>query len=62
VVIALALFPMSLLLNWLVMPHLASWNVVMRVLLSVLIIVPWMIYAGVPYLTKWLKPWLIKPR
>jgi len=62
VVIALALFPMSLLLNWLVMPHLASWNMAVRVALSVLIIVPWMIYLGVPYLSKWLKPWLTKPR
>lgn len=62
VVIALALFPMSLLLNWLVMPHLTSWHVVLRVLVSVVIIVPWMIYLGVPYLTKWLKPWLTRSR
>ncbi len=62
IVIALALFPMSLLLNWLLMPHLSSWNVVLRVALSVAMIVPWMIYLGVPYLTKWLRPWLVKPR
>jgi antibiotic biosynthesis monooxygenase (ABM) superfamily enzyme len=62
VVIALALFPMSLLLNWLVVPQLSSWNVVLRVALSVVIIVPWMIYLGVPYLTKWLKPWLAASR
>jgi len=62
IVIALALFPMSLLLNWLLMPHLSSWNVVLRVALSVAVIVPWMIYLGVPYLTRWLKPWLVKPR
>jgi antibiotic biosynthesis monooxygenase (ABM) superfamily enzyme len=62
VIIALALFPMSLLLNWLVMPHLSSWNVVLRVALSVIVIVPWMIYLGVPYLTRWLKPWLTRPR
>jgi antibiotic biosynthesis monooxygenase (ABM) superfamily enzyme len=62
VVIALALFPMSLLLNWLLMPQLTSWNVVLRVALSVVLLVPWMIYAGVPYLTKWLRPWLVKSR
>ncbi|MEI6362682.1 MAG: hypothetical protein WCP95_11155 [Actinomycetes bacterium] len=61
IVIALALFPMSLLLNWLVIPHVASWHVVVRVAVSVAIIVPWMVYLGVPYLTKWLRPWLTKP-
>ena len=61
-IIALALFPVSLLLNWLVMPHLSSWNVVLRVALSVAIIVPWMVYLGVPYLSKWLRPWLTAPR
>jgi antibiotic biosynthesis monooxygenase (ABM) superfamily enzyme len=58
VVIAIALFPMSLLLNWLLMPFLTSWNVLLRVALSVAIIVPWMVYVGVPYLTKWLRRWL----
>jgi antibiotic biosynthesis monooxygenase (ABM) superfamily enzyme len=62
VVIATALFPMSLLLNWLLMPQLSSWNVVLRVALSVAIIVPWMVYLGVPYLTRWLRPWLVTPR
>lgn len=58
VIIGLALFPLSLLLNWLVMPHLSSWNVVLRVALSTLIIVPYMIYFAVPWLTKSLRGWL----
>jgi antibiotic biosynthesis monooxygenase (ABM) superfamily enzyme len=59
VVIGIALFPMSLLLNWLLMPHLSAWPVVLRVALSVIVIVPWMVYLGVPYLTRWMKPWLM---
>ena len=58
VVIACALFPMSLLLNWLLMPHLSTWNVALRVALSTIVIVPWMVWAGVPWVSRWLKPWL----
>jgi antibiotic biosynthesis monooxygenase (ABM) superfamily enzyme len=57
-IIALALYPVSLLLTWLVTPHTAEWNVAVRVLLNVLIIVPYMAWIGVPYLTKWLRGWL----
>ena len=58
IIIACALYPASLLLNWLVIPHVAAWNIALRVLLSTALIVPWMTWLGVPYLTKWLKPWL----
>jgi len=57
-VIALALYPISLLLNWLVVPYLASWNIFLRVLVSVVIIVPYMAWLGVPYLSRWLRGWL----
>lgn len=60
-VIGLALFPASLLLNWLLVPHLASWNVALRVLTTTLIIVPFMVWAGVPWLSRWLAPWLARP-
>ena len=60
IVIACALYPASLLLNWLVIPHVASWNIALRVLLSTALIVPWMTWLGVPYLTRWLKPWLTR--
>lgn len=62
VVIACALFPMSLLLNWLLMPHLSTWNVALRVALSTIVIVPWMVWAGVPWVSRWLKPWLTDGR
>jgi len=48
----------SLLLNWLLGPHIATWNIWLRVLLNVAIIVPYMAWVGVPYLTKWLRGWL----
>ena len=57
-IIALALYPVSLLLNWLLGPHIATWNIWLRVLLNVAIIVPYMAWVGVPYLTTWLRGWL----
>ena len=57
-IIALALYPVSLLLNWLLGPHIATWIIWLRVLLNVAIIVPYMAWVGVPYLTKWLRGWL----
>lgn len=57
-IIALALYPVSLLLNWLLGPHIATWNLWLRVALNVAIIVPYMAWVGVPYLTRWLKGWL----
>lgn len=61
-IIALALYPASLLINWLVIPHVSSWNIFLRVALSTLLIVPWMTWLGVPYLSKWLRPWLTSRR
>lgn len=58
VIIALALYPMSLLLNWLLNPHLMDLNIFIRVLINTAIIVPYMAWIGVPYLTRWLKGWL----
>lgn len=57
-IIALALYPMSLLLNWLLAPHVTSWNIFLRVLVTTAIIVPYMAWVGVPYLSKWLRSWL----
>lgn len=58
VIIALALYPVSLLIAWLLAPHTASWNILLRVLLNVVIIVPYMAWLGVPYLSRWLHGWL----
>ncbi len=49
---------MSLLLAWLLAPRIADWNILLRTLLTVLIIVPYMAWVGVPYLTRWLRNWL----
>ncbi len=58
IVIGLAIYPMSLLLGWLLAPHLSSWNVALRVLVTTLIVVPYMSWLGVPYLSRWLRGWL----
>ena len=57
-IIAMALYPISLLLNWLLGPHIAGWNIFLRVALTTVIVVPYMAWLGVPYLTRWLRAWL----
>lgn len=62
-VIAIALFPLSLLLNYLVMPFVpttGAWglDVLIRVTITVAIIVPYMVYFAMPRLTKMLRNWL----
>lgn len=57
-IIALALYPVSLLLTLLLAPLTADWNLLLRVLLNVAIIVPYMAWIGVPYLSRWLGSWL----
>lgn len=57
-IIALALYPMSLLLNIVLVPHIDTWNVWLRVLVTTAVIVPYMAWVGVPYLSRWLRPWL----
>lgn len=62
-VIAMALFPLSLLLNLLVMPFVPATgtfviDVLIRVTVSVAIIVPYMVYLAMPNLTRWLRNWL----
>lgn len=60
VVIFLALFPFSLLLNAVLGPLIGGWNLFPRVLLTTLLVVPYMTWLGVPYISRWLKPWLSK--
>ncbi len=57
-IIGLALFPVSLLLSWLLVPRLMDLNVVLRVLITTALIVPYMTWVGVPYLSRWLHGWL----
>jgi antibiotic biosynthesis monooxygenase (ABM) superfamily enzyme len=58
VVIALALYPASLLLNWLLVPSMGSWNLFVRVLVTTALIVPFMVWLGVPWISARLHRWL----
>jgi uncharacterized protein len=58
VVIALALYPASFVLSWLVAPRVADQPLWLRVLLTVVLVVPWMTWLGVPWVSRALKPWL----
>ena len=57
-IIALALYPMSLLLGWLLGPVTGDWPAWLRVLVNVAVIVPYMAWVGVPFLTRRLRGWL----
>jgi hypothetical protein len=59
-VIALALYPASLLVNGLLTPHLAGWPLPLRLLVPTALIVPWMVWGGVPWLSRLLRPWLAR--
>ena len=58
IVIALALYPASVVLGWALGPLTASWPVWARALLTTVLVVPYMAWVGVPTLTRWLRPWL----
>lgn len=57
-IIALALYPASLVLSWLLVPRLGDLNVAVRVLVTTAILVPYMAWVGVPALTRLLRGWL----
>lgn len=54
----LGFFPVSLLVNYLLVPHLADAGVVVRTLVVTLICTPLMTYLVLPFLTARLAPWL----
>lgn len=58
VVIALAIYPASLLVNLLLGPVTSSWPLPARVLVTTLILVPFMVWVGVPWLSRRLDRWL----
>jgi antibiotic biosynthesis monooxygenase (ABM) superfamily enzyme len=60
--IFLPFFPLSLLSNFLLMPLLGSWPMVLAVLLNICILTPLMTYIFLPVTTQLLRPWLHKPR
>lgn len=61
VVIGLALYPASVLLGWALGPVTQGWSVWARALLTTLLVVPYMAWVGVPYLSRALRRWLHRP-
>lgn len=58
VVIALALYPISVLVGWVLGPLMQDWSIWLRSLVTTLVVVPYMAWLGVPTLTRWLRGWL----
>jgi len=61
VVIALAIYPASIVVNLVVGPVLAGWPLPLRVLVTTAILVPFMTWAGVPWISRRLDGWLPRP-
>lgn len=67
VAIWLGFFPLSLLINFLVLPHLTflpphGWGLVGRTLIATLINTPLMVFLVLPWVTARLRPWLERRR
>ena len=58
IVIVLAIYPASLVLNLVLGPVIRERPLALRVLTTTLILVPFMVWAGVPWLTRRLDGWL----
>ncbi len=58
VVIALAIYPASILLQLVLGPALGSWPLPLRVLVTTVVLVPYMAWVGVPWLSARLDGWL----
>lgn len=57
-VVWLGFFPVSLVLNYLLGPHLVEWSILARTLLVTTLCTPFMTYAVLPFLTTRLSFWL----
>ncbi|MDM4761707.1 antibiotic biosynthesis monooxygenase [Galbitalea sp. SE-J8] len=60
--IIIVFFPLSLLANWSLGFVTVGWPLPLRVLLLVLVVAPIMTYFGLPFITRALRPWLLKGR
>ena len=58
--IFIVFFPLSLAANYGLGPLTASWPVWLRVLLTISIVAPIMTYFAMPFVTRALRPWLMK--
>jgi uncharacterized protein len=61
VTIFIVFFPVSLLANWLLGPVLGGWPLALRVLGTMVVTVPFMTYAGLPWITRNLE-WFLHGR
>ena len=62
IAIILVFYPLSLGTNAVIDPFTDGWPLVLRVLLLVLIVSPIMTYLALPFVTRALRPWLMKGR
>jgi antibiotic biosynthesis monooxygenase (ABM) superfamily enzyme len=58
--IFIVFFPLSLTANWALGPFTHDWPLVFRVLLTVALVSPVMTYLAMPFVTRALRPWLMK--
>ena len=62
IAIFLVFYPLSLATNWALSGFTHDWALPLRVLLLVVIVSPIMTYLALPFVTRLLKPWLLKGR
>ena len=60
--IFIVFYPLSLATNWALSGFTHDWALPLRVLLLVLIVSPIMTYLALPFVTRLLRPWLLKGR
>ena len=62
IAIFLVFYPLSLATNWALSGFTHDWALPLRVLLLVVIVSPIMTYLALPFVTRVLRPWLLKGR
>ncbi len=62
IAIFLVFYPLSLATNWAIAPFTHDWLLPLRVLLLVTIVSPIMTYLALPFITRALRPWLMRGR
>ena len=62
IAIFLVFYPLSLATNWAIAPFTHDWLLPLRVLLLVSIVSPIMTYLALPFITRALRPWLMRGR
>ncbi|MEY2849050.1 MAG: hypothetical protein RI885_1717 [Actinomycetota bacterium] len=58
--IFIVFFPLSLGANALLLPVIGDWPLVLRVLTTVVVVTPIMTYLAMPFVTRALRPWLLR--